>query len=232
MLTSRNKFKMISGNGKAKQRQKRDYKGYIQKKFSPKTFSEAIEGLSEVQIKWIKKTGFGGLLRFRMATYPHRLGYNIAQSYDSQTSTLQLEAGNIKISELVVKKVLGLPNGTTKIELMENDCVVSKWAEQFHPTPKCKVTPSMVYQKMNRYEGIDEMFKLNFLVLMANFFIESNQNGAVNRDILNFRGNLDACYDYNWCEIVIDKLNATHNYWALEPTTRFFTGSLPFLIVS
>lgn len=75
------------------------------------------------------------------------------------------------------------------------------------------------------------MFKLNFLVLLSNFLVESNNNGYVKTDIIGFCGDIEKCSNYNWCGFVIDKLLTTHEFWAGNPSTRHFTRSLPLLTV-
>ena len=78
----------------------------------------------------------------------------------------------------------------------------------------------------------DVIFKLNFLVMIYNFFIEGHQNRYLNRDVLKLELDLDACGRYNWCRLLIDKLRTSHTYWAAEKEKRSFTGSLTFLTVS
>lgn len=215
-----------------KVKQGRDFSGYIQRKFTPELFSEMVAGLNVQQKKWVKDTGFGGLLQFQMLHYPRRLGYKVVEAFDGVASALKLEGGNVEISDVVVEKVLGLPNGKSDIEFTTDKSDEDLWAEQFENKPRAEITPRMVYDKIKRYEEVDKIFKLNFLVLMSNFLIESHSNAYVNREILRFRGNLEECFNYKWCELLIRRLKSSHKYWVREPSTRHFTGSLPFLIVS
>lgn len=67
--------------------------------------------------------------------------------------------------------------------------------------------------------------------MMYNFFIESNQNGFLTRDVLRFSGDIENCVKYNWCRLLIEKLKVTHSYWAKD-TKRDFVGPLLFLIAS
>ncbi|KAK1359313.1 hypothetical protein POM88_043787 [Heracleum sosnowskyi] len=77
-------------------------------KMSPTNRRKAkfMKGLNDNQREWVIKTGFGGLLKFRMERYPHRLGCNVVESFNKRTCSLILRDGTIQISESVVNKVL------------------------------------------------------------------------------------------------------------------------------
>lgn len=60
-----------------KPKKKRNYEGYLQKKFTPKIITNVLRNLSPAQTEWVKKAGFEHLLGFQMCSYPHRLGYKI-----------------------------------------------------------------------------------------------------------------------------------------------------------
>lgn len=224
------KFRNLSPKKNVKP--KRVYKRYIQKKFRPEIFSDTIAAFNQNQKEWVNKTGFGELLNFKMGRYPHRLGYDIVESFDKSTSSLVLKNGSIEISEFVVNKVLGLPIGRKKIELDGGADNLTIWAEQFVPTTKSHVTATMVSKLLKREKTVNMEFKLNFLVFMTNFLIESNQNCFLKTDILSFNGNLDKCYEFKWCELLIARLKFTHAFWAADPEKRYFAGPLAFLIVS
>ncbi|KAK1360471.1 hypothetical protein POM88_044945 [Heracleum sosnowskyi] len=191
----------------------RDYEGYIQRKFTPEVFSEMVARLNKKQKEWVVRTGFGGLLQFQMQHYPHRLGYKIAESIDRKRCSLKLIDGNVEISPVIVSKVLGMLNGEKEIEFTSDQTEEDLWVKQFENKANGKITPRMVYNRMNRCEDLDRMFKLNFMVLMSNFLIETNANGYVNQEILHFKGNVDHCYEYKWCELLISRIKSSHRYW-------------------
>ena len=167
-----------------------------------------------------------------MTKYAHWLGYDIVDSFDGETCSLKLKKGSILISDTVVNKVLGLPRGPNKIIFEPSSKVNSTWAKQFRPASAGHIYPWMIVDKIKDCARVTKLFKLNFLVLMSNFLIESNQNSFVKREILGFKGDLDACSQYNWCALVVEKLVSTHKFWAERKSTRFFAGSLAFLTVS
>lgn len=223
--------KSITPKTNQKKKKVRIYKRYIQKKFSPSIMRDVIGNLSKSQVEWVKSTGFGELLHFRMEHYAHNLGYNIAESFDGKSCSVKLKAGVIKIDDRVVHSVMGLPIGDEIIICNEDSAVCDIWAEQFSGFVSSQISPLMVRDKILENRQADTNFKWNFLVMLYNFFIESNQNLFLKRDILRFSRNIENCGKYNWCQILVEKLKKTHTYWAAN-TKRHFAGPLAFLIVS
>ncbi|KAK1351604.1 hypothetical protein POM88_054176 [Heracleum sosnowskyi] len=228
-LALRKKLSSTSAKCEEKKKKVRTYNRYIQKKFSPSIFSEVIENLSKPQIKWIKDTGFGDLLNFKMQCYPHNLGYNVVEVFDASTCSLVFKGRTIKITEGLVQSTLGFPLGGKCVQFSESEEPYSVWGKQFPGRTSSLISPLMVMHVMSENTEADAIFKWNFLMLMYNFFIESNQNAFLLRDVLRFSGNIDECGEYNWCSLMLDKLKTTQTYWAESPK-RNFTGALPLLI--
>lgn len=216
---------------KTRKKYVRRYHRYIQKKFSPSIMSDVILNLSETQKKWVSMIGFGALLDFRMLCYTHNLGYIVVEAFNGASCSLVLQAGNINITDSIVHSVIGLPNGIEVIKFSKDRAAYSDWGQQFPGCKSSEITPSMVRNKILESPRADENLKWNFMILMYNFFIESNQNNFLTRDVLRFSGDIENCGKYNWCQLMIEKLKETHSYWA-EDTKRNFAGPLPFLIVS
>ncbi|KAL1806004.1 hypothetical protein ACET3Z_029072 [Daucus carota] len=209
----------------------RSHEGYLQKKFTPAIISDLFMKLSEQQVQWVKKTGFGELLNFESSRYPHKLGYNLAQAFDVGNCALVLKCGTIEINDKEVNNVLGLPMGNLVLTTDRTETNSTVWAGQFKEKAGCEISPTMLRDSMVLSKDADVIFKLNFLVMIYNFFIEGHQNRYLNRDVLKLELDLDACGRYNWCRLLIDKLRTSHTYWAAEKEKRSFTGSLTFLTV-
>ncbi|WOH11498.1 hypothetical protein DCAR_0830985 [Daucus carota subsp. sativus] len=142
---------------------------------------------------------------------------------------MRKRSGQIKITEEIVQKTIGLPRGSEKILYRNAKGAFDLWGKQFPDVKVCKVTPKMVRGELVSSDKADENFKFNFLVMVYNFFIENNQGRYVLRDMVRFAGDIDNCGKYNWCGLLVDKLKKTHRYW-VEAKKRNFTGPLPFLI--
>ncbi|WOG82433.1 hypothetical protein DCAR_0101597 [Daucus carota subsp. sativus] len=156
-------------------------------------------------------------------------GYNVVSACKSINCSLELKAGTIEISDKTMKSVLGLPMGSESIEQGDNEERLSLWGKQFEGCLGCKVSPLML---SNRIQGNCEKnaeFKLNFLVLLYNFFIKGHQNMFINHDVLRYSLDIYHYGKYNWCRLLIERLKVSHDYWTTVKS-RYFTGSLPFPI--
>ncbi|XP_074347156.1 uncharacterized protein LOC141685986 [Apium graveolens] len=154
--------KSITPKTNQKKKKVRIYKRYIQKKFSPSIMRDVIGNLSKSQVEWVKSTGFGELLHFRMEHYAHNLGYNIAESFDGKSCSVKLKAGVIKIDDRVVHSVMGLPIGDEIIICNEDSAVCDIWAEQFSGFVSSQISPLMVRDKILENRQADTNFKIYF----------------------------------------------------------------------
>lgn len=105
----------------------RSYEGYIHKEFSPCILTNVMRNLSEAQVQWVKRAGFEYLLGFSMMTDTHRLAYRIVDTFCSRTCELQLKAGSIVVTESLVHKILGLPQGDLDIALKKGKVKKTTW---------------------------------------------------------------------------------------------------------
>ncbi|WOG92214.1 hypothetical protein DCAR_0311477 [Daucus carota subsp. sativus] len=206
----------------------RSYEGYLQKKISPSIMTIIIKNLTEEHAKWVRSTGFGELLNFEMQVHAHKLGYNLVQAFDVENCALVLNCGTIVINERLVHRVIGLPMGEMVLTTTDTDSLLDVWGGQFSGKTGCEIPAGTVRDRLIESICVDRLFKLNFLVMVYNFFIEGHQNHHVNRDVLKLELNVDACAQYNWCRLLIDKLRSSYAYWSAEKK-QSFTGSLPFL---
>ncbi|WOG93705.1 hypothetical protein DCAR_0312992 [Daucus carota subsp. sativus] len=110
--------------------------------------------------KWVKATGFGWMLEFQMLCYVHRLSYNIVDAFDSQDCSLNLSAGRVKINEMVVHNVLGLPNGSEEIQLIGAERIDDSWDDQYEST---QITPSMEGQEQSTQKRVDDEIDNDYL---------------------------------------------------------------------
>ncbi|KAK1378188.1 hypothetical protein POM88_024932 [Heracleum sosnowskyi] len=158
---------------------------------SPSNLTEMISGLSEQQKVWVRKTGFGHLLDFSIGKIPHRLAYHVFNSFDSMSRTLKLPNSSIQITDRDVYDVLGLPAGQQTFKFADTAARKNLWTSQFPQKPHYNILPSTVIDIMKDMTEDNEMFKLNFLMIMSNGLIERNTTSYLIRDVLDYDINLD-----------------------------------------
>lgn len=169
-----------------------------------------------------------------MNDHPQALGYYLALHFRPEITSLCFQNKSIPISHDDVNEVLGLPKGCNSLVFMKNPHIVERWRQQFISTKRVgwKITANMVSDAIKNSSTADTMFKLNFLVLMSNILIEGPKNPYVKHTMLHFAGDLDECNKYNWCEYLITNLVKAGKSWIVDPQTKRYTSSLPFLVVS
>ncbi|KAL8125293.1 hypothetical protein AgCh_012830 [Apium graveolens] len=66
--------------------------------------------------KWVEKSGFGALLDFDLEMIPSKLSLKVVQAFNHKSVMIEIEKGNIEITEKDIFYVLGLPHGGKKVE--------------------------------------------------------------------------------------------------------------------
>lgn len=198
---------------------------------SPSNLMEMISGLSDKQKEWVRKTGFGHLLGFALGKIPHRLAYHVLQLFDASNKCINLPDGSIQITSQDVYDVLGLPTGPSSFTYAATAARKNMWTSQFPEKSPYNIAPSTVISVMNEMTEDTELFKLNFLMILANGLIERNTTSYLIRDILDYEIDLDNCAAYNWGELLLKSLVNTKNNWS-NLKSLFYPGPIIFLTVS
>lgn len=193
-----------------------------------------INALSVEQQKWVRDAGFGNLLNFELVEMPQRLAYKVLETFDERTCMLVLQNGNIEVNEQAVHDVLGLPCRGSKIKIKQDERFdrVKRWRGQFPANEvQSLIKASEVVEKIKQRGDADDLFKMNFLVVMTNVLIRSNTNNFVSQTILFLDDELDNSSKYSWAAYVIQSLLITKKRW-MRASSLFFIGKMIFLLVS
>lgn len=199
---------------------------------SPKSLTDMVNSLSDQQKEWVRNNGFGRILEFSLEKIPHRLACTALEAFDAQICSLKVHGESIDITNEDVYDILGFPIGdrcftmATGNEASERQTL---WKNQFI---KDKITTCTVIERIKESEDADDLFKLNFLMVLANVLIERKTGSYVHMDILSFDIQLDECNQYNWGEFLLKCLVRTKLTWRTTTTSLFYTGPIIFLTVS
>lgn len=107
-----------------------------------------------------------------MVCYTHNLEYNVVEAFNGATCSLEIEVGNIKITDGIVHSVMGLPDGNDLVDYDAKREAYHVWAEQFPCCKRSEITPLRVRNKILENGNANNNFKWNFLIMVYNFFIE------------------------------------------------------------
>ncbi|KAD2804378.1 hypothetical protein E3N88_37755 [Mikania micrantha] len=125
---------------------------------SPLSLYTFIQSLNTKQKAAVNKIGFGSILELKITSLPTCLGHWLLANYDSTTCRINLGSHVIKIIPQLVKEVLGIPMGSTKLKELGKpsirDLVVAEFRSQFPedivlPDIKDLVYANDVYQRQN-----------------------------------------------------------------------------------
>ncbi|KAK1380012.1 hypothetical protein POM88_026756 [Heracleum sosnowskyi] len=197
---------------------------------SPSNLTTMMSVLSGQQRTWVRTTGFGSLFDFNLERIPHHLAFHILQSFDASSRSLQIDGKTLPITDIDVHEVLGLPIGQKSFTYAKTAARKNLWTSQFLGKPQYNISPSTVVDIISASDEDDEIFKINFLIVLFNILIERNTSSYLLRDVLDYNIDLDNCCEYNWGELLLNSLVKTKNTW---PTlsSLFYPGPIIFLTI-
>ncbi|CAM8945217.1 unnamed protein product [Rhodiola kirilowii] len=213
-----NTLQIVLSNGVPKDQQgipelkKLRYAGF-ETRTTPKPLTDCVKSLTKDQKLAVASMGLESMLHLRLNKVRADLGEWVLESYDSKTSTLVTDRGDVEIVPKDVHLILGLPLGGRIIKLPgrtnPDTPIVQQFRHQYGGPKDSTVSCQKIVDKIQQSRVADDTFKLNFLVLFFSSMVESTKAGTSNQRILNgIEGTDDICA-LNWCEYVITCLRDT-----------------------
>ncbi|CAI9271995.1 unnamed protein product [Lactuca saligna] len=139
----------------------------------------AVKRMSYSQKEMVRQMGFGAFLDINLDSIPSRLAYYLVDKFKAKTSTIKTKKGEILITKKTLKGMFGLPSeGLDYNQLVECDktnTVIEAWKSQY---PGGKFNNGNYVKRIRQSDVADDMFKLNFLTLFINTFVETEMSGA------------------------------------------------------
>ncbi|PWA65587.1 hypothetical protein CTI12_AA331900 [Artemisia annua] len=209
----------ISGN------KKRKVYPTLKERTTVKPFFEAMHALNVERKKVIRQMGFGKLIDFPISEVPTKLAFFVVDILDTETMNLRLPTGNLQISPQTVKVVLGLPKGSRRLERNEeerenNDQFEQEWKDQYKDENKLT---------------INEISKMNFLMLVANTFAACNNTLVVKTTVLENILEEDDVRYIDRCTYVYECARLSKKHWATrkrDKTEVDYYGPVTFLMLA
>lgn len=200
-----------------------------------KPLFEAMHGLSKERKKVIRKMGFGDLIDFPINEVPTKLAFYVVDSLDVEGMNLRLPTGNLQVSPQTVKMVFGLPRGSRRLEgeREKNELFEQEWKDQFKDEKK--LTTYAISKQISKTTNIDFIFRMNFLMLVANTLGECDNNYVVKTTVLESIHEEDDVSEIDWCSFVYECAKLSKKDWASRKRDRtevVYYGPTTFLMVS
>ncbi|CAI9282298.1 unnamed protein product [Lactuca saligna] len=141
--------------------------------------TSALRGMSPEQKQAILRMGFGSILQVNITSYLGQLSYYLLDVYDVDTRRLVLQNSVIEITEQTFHDMMGLPIGGVDINDLplcdKGNQILEEWRGQY----SCdKFNGEECLRRIRATSKDSLMFRLNFLTLFVNNFIESMLMGT------------------------------------------------------
>ncbi|CAM8950120.1 unnamed protein product [Rhodiola kirilowii] len=233
-----NNLQIVLSNGVPKDHQnilepkKLRYAGF-ETRTTPKPLTDCVKTLTEDQRLVVASMGLEAMLHLKLNKVRADLGEWVLESYDSKTSTLITDRGDVEIVPKDIHFIMGLPLGGRIIKLPgrtnAESPIVQQFRHQYGGPRDSTVSCQKIVDKIKQTGVADDTFKLNFLVLFFSSMVESTKSGTSNQRILNGIEGTDDIRALNWCEYILTCLRDTRDEWEGNKRSPY-SGPITFLI--
>lgn len=201
-------------------------------RMKPGRICEAAAGLSPEQREAVEKMGLGTLLRINMDNLPGLLNYYLLDSYYDASDRLILQNTAILVTKQLISEIMGFePSGLDFNSLPsceKTNPILKEWKSQF---PDKKYSSEAYLDLIKRTKEDTLMFRLNFLTLFINTFIESMPMGTCQIKVVNKLILLDDYSKIDWCGYMLDSLRTRKSKWKRDYKTSYYTGPMTLLLL-
>ncbi|KAL4587449.1 hypothetical protein LXL04_000320 [Taraxacum kok-saghyz] len=200
---------------------------------SPSRLCEAVRMMSKEQKNAIKEMGLGSLLGISIDILPGLLNYYLVDKLDAENDRILLEKNVIAITNDGISKIIGLSQDVVDMVTLpvceKDNRILVQWKSQY---PGKKYSGKAYVESISRSNGeANLMFKLNFLTLFINTFIESYPMGISNVKVVNKLVLLKDFSTIDWCGYILHGLRTTKAKWNRDNKLSNYTGPMLVLLL-
>ena len=185
-------------------------------------------------LRFLTEVGFESFHRIFIDKLPSKLGRLVASIFDPTTYKLNLFNGlSILVTPQKIHDILGIPVGGTSLFSFEERPVthpfVKSWVEQFYPKSFKEIRAPDIGIKLVNANRVDDLFKLNFLMLFSNVIGRCDtMGGQLCFDVVRRIPEHLPISEIDWCGYIHDCLQ-----YSINPKGEcHYYGPLAVLMVS
>ncbi|CAH1451341.1 unnamed protein product [Lactuca virosa] len=153
----------------------------INTRSTPGLMTDAVSSLTSDKKDWVKRMGFKAFLKINIKSIPLKLCHFVLEHYDEGTNSILIKGKRIKITKEKIHKVFGLPKTRKSLfdldMVSEDHQVFDGWVKELEGGKANATNYKKIIQKS---EQVDMNFKLGFIALFVNTFVESIPMGTNN----------------------------------------------------
>uniref|UniRef100_A0A7N0UNC6 Uncharacterized protein n=1 Tax=Kalanchoe fedtschenkoi TaxID=63787 RepID=A0A7N0UNC6_KALFE len=190
--------------------------GKFKTRCTPQRLHQILGNLTEQHRRGIKELGFGSILELRFWELPSRFGRWLVESFDANRCTLDMKIGRLHITVDDIERILGLPKVGQLFKVNDKSISASKQCMEWrtrYGTVQSTLSVTSVMEKIAGSRKPNKWFYFDFLVLFTSTIVEGMKNGFANQKILNFINDPNEAKQMNWCQYVLDSLQAGKVKW-------------------
>ena len=206
---------------------------YLPTRMKCDNITAAVMGMSPEQKQAILRMGFGSILQVNITSYPRQLSYYLLDVYDADSKRLVLQNSVIEITEQTVHDMMGLPFGGEDINELplcdKGNQILEEWRGQYSGD---KFNGEEYLRRIQATTKDNLMFRLNFLTLFVNNFIESMLMGTNQIKVVRKLVLVEDFSKLNWCKYMLDCLGSRKKLWKRDDKSSYYSGPITLLIVS
>lgn len=200
----------------------------LRAKTTVKPFYEATHKLSPERKQRVREMGFGSLLGFPYNKFPAKIPYFLLKNLDEDKMQINLPKGGvIKITPRKIREVLGIPMGPIPFyaerKRLPKDSVYCQFMAQL-PSDKRQRKPTLLSNIIQKSEGTDFIFDLNYLMLFANCLVSCKNSAMLQYDVLENIKSSEDIHKIDWCTYIWNCMKNSKKKWDDKTFENWYYG--------
>ncbi|CAI9299437.1 unnamed protein product [Lactuca saligna] len=204
----------------------------INTRSTPGLMKDVVSSLTSEQKDWVKRMGFKAFLKINIKSIPLKLCHFVLKHYDEGTNSILIKGKKIKITKEKNHKVFGLPKtGKSLFDLdkvSEDHQVFDGWMKELEDGKANETNYKKIIQKS---EQVDMNFKLGFIALFVNTFVESIPMGTNNLVPVRALVEVDDISKIDWCAYFLYYVKKSKRRWLPDNPKCYYIGPMLLLLL-
>ena len=165
-------------------------------------FTRFLKGLSEEKRNSVKELGFDGLLGLRIQQNRNVEVIELMRRFCWQTQTLRVHGKELKLTEQLVGRILGLPYGGR--DMMKLKSNLGNVQQKYKVRRESR--RALIEELSNMETGKE--WQANFILLANHCVLRPSSSLSCSPCRLDFLDDISNMREMNWCKYVLDGLCA------------------------
>ncbi|CAH1412837.1 unnamed protein product [Lactuca virosa] len=194
--------------------------------------TDVVSSLTSEQKDWVKQMRFKAFLKINIKSIPLKLCHFVLEHYDEGTNSILIKGKRIKITKEKIHKVFALlKTGKSLFDLdmvSEDHQVFDGWMKELEGGKEHATNYKKIIQKS---EKVDMNFKLGFIALFVNTFVESIPMGTNNLVPVRALVEVDDISKIDWCAYLLYYVKNSKGRWRPDNPKCYYRSPMLLLLL-